>query len=55
LASLPLVTWKIVAAIHWQALRLWLKGARLAPCPNTAAANGALNTGLAVGKRGDYT
>ncbi len=29
--SLPLVTFKIVAAIHWEALRLWLKGARLVP------------------------
>jgi len=26
--TLPLVTLKIVAAIHWEALRLWLKGAR---------------------------
>jgi DUF1365 family protein len=30
-AALPLLTFKIVAAIHWQALRLWLKGARLVP------------------------
>lgn len=29
--SLPLVTFKIFAAIHWEALRLWLKGARLVP------------------------
>jgi DUF1365 family protein len=29
--SLPLVTLKIVAAIHWEAMRLWLKGARLVP------------------------
>jgi DUF1365 family protein len=28
---LPLVTFKIVAAIHWEALRLRLKGARLVP------------------------
>jgi len=26
--ALPLVTIKIIAAIHWEALRLWLKGAR---------------------------
>ena len=51
---LPLVTFKIVAAIHWEALRLWLKGARLVPRPNTAAAK-TLNTGLATGKRNDYT
>ena len=24
----PLLTWKVIGAIHWQALRLWLKGAR---------------------------
>ena len=30
---LPLVTMKIMAAIHWEALRLWLKGARLVPRP----------------------
>ena len=29
--GLPLVTFKIMAAIHWEALRLWLKGARLVP------------------------
>jgi DUF1365 family protein len=29
----PLVTLKVVAAIHWQALRLWNKGLRLFPHP----------------------
>jgi len=29
--ALPFVTAKIIAAIHWQALRLWLKGAKLMP------------------------
>ncbi len=52
--ALPLVTLKIVAAIHWQALRLWLKGARLQPRPNAAPAN-VFNTSLATGKRNDYT
>ena len=33
--SLPLVTFKIIAAIHWEALRLWLKGARLVPRPGS--------------------
>ena len=37
--ALPLVTVKIVAAIHWEALRLWLKGAR--PVPRPAAADRA--------------
>jgi uncharacterized protein len=35
--ALPLVTLKIVAAIHWEALRLWLKGARLMQRPRRAA------------------
>ena len=48
--GLPLVTMKIMAAIHWEALRLWLKGARLVPRNDKA-----LNTGLASGKGNDYT
>ena len=48
--ALPLVTLKIVAAIHWEALRLWLKGARLVP--RTALDS---NTGLASGNSSDYT
>lgn len=38
--SLPLVTLKILGAIHWEALRLWLKGIKLVPRPEAAAANG---------------
>jgi DUF1365 family protein len=52
--SLPLVTFKIVAAIHWEALRLWLKGARLVPRTNAAGRTG-INTGLATRGRNDYT
>jgi DUF1365 family protein len=52
--SLPLVTIKIVAAIHWEALRLWHKGARLAPRPNAAPANKE-NTILASGGHRAYT
>ena len=48
--AFPLVTLKIVAAIHWQALRLWLKGARLV----SRTGNG-LDTGLASGKSNGYT
>ncbi|MGY2906868.1 DUF1365 domain-containing protein [Bradyrhizobium sp. URHC0002] len=48
--ALPLVTMKIMAAIHWEALRLWLKGAR--PVPRKDA---ALNTGLATVNGNDYT
>ena len=29
----PLATLKVVAAIHWEALRLWLKGARFRRAP----------------------
>jgi uncharacterized protein len=29
----PLVTLKVIFAIHWQALKLWLKGVRLHPRP----------------------
>jgi uncharacterized protein len=32
-AALPLMSFKVIAAIHWEALRLWLKGARLVPRP----------------------
>ena len=48
--ALPLVTVKIVAAIHWEALRLWLKGARLVPRKGEDH-----NTGLASGNSSDYT
>lgn len=33
LLSYPLMTLKVIAAIHWQALRLWLKGCRFRPHP----------------------
>ena len=52
--ALPFVTFKIVAAIHWEALRLWLKGARLVPRPIAAPANTAKTT-LAAAKRSNYT
>lgn len=48
--AFPLVTLKIMAAIHWEALRLWLKGARLVPRQNAA-----VNTGLSGGNSNDYT
>jgi len=52
--SLPLVTLKIVGAIHWEALRLWLKGVRLVPRPNAVPAN-PVNTVLATGGCNDYS
>ena len=54
LFSLPLVTFKIIAAIHWEALRLWLKGARPVPRPDAAVANTS-KPGLARAKRCEYT
>jgi DUF1365 family protein len=51
--ALPLVTVKIIAAIHWEALRLWLKGARLVPRRHAAAAK-ERNTSLASGKSRAY-
>jgi len=48
--ALPMVTVKIIAAIHWEALRLWLKGVRLVPHRSAAA-----DSGLATGKSNDYT
>ena len=47
--SFPLVTLKIIAAIHWEALRLWLKGVRLVPHPGKTA-----DEGLASEARSDY-
>jgi DUF1365 family protein len=51
--SLPLVTLKIVAAIHWEALRLWRKGARLVPRPDAADVNPP-TTALASRERHAY-
>ena len=49
--TLPLVTLKIVAAIHWEALRLWLKGVRLVPRPAAADAQPAP---LPIGEGNQY-
>jgi uncharacterized protein len=48
--ALPIVTAKVIAAIHWEALRLWLKGVRLVPRRNETA-----ESGLATRKTSDYT
>jgi DUF1365 family protein len=34
--AIPLMTFKVIAAIHWEALRLWLKGVPLVPRPRPA-------------------
>jgi len=51
--ALPVFTVKIVAAIHWEALRLWLKGARLIPRLRAADAKEP-DTTLATGKSRAY-
>lgn len=33
IARMPLTTFKVIVAIHWQALRLWLKGAKFLGYP----------------------
>jgi DUF1365 family protein len=55
LFSLPLVTFKIVVAIHWEALRLWLKGVRLVQRENAAATKPGAKPILASSRRNDYT
>jgi len=52
-AALPLVPLKVVATTHWEALRLWLKGVRLVPRLDAAAAK-ERNTCLASGKTHAY-
>lgn len=52
--SLPLVTLKILAAIHWEALRLWSKGVRLVPRVKQAPAETASNSSLASPNSTDY-
>jgi DUF1365 family protein len=42
----PLVTLKVIAAIHWQAAKLLVKGVKLQPRPARAAA--AMRTGLTI-------
>ena len=45
--GMPLMTLGVVFAIHWQALRLWLKGARFhirAPGPRMAASRARMTT-----------
>jgi uncharacterized protein len=38
LARMPLTTFRVVAGIHWEALKLWLKGVPLVPRPRVAPA-----------------
>ena len=36
--AIPLITIKVVLAIHWEALRLWIKGSRLRDRPRRVSA-----------------
>lgn len=49
--AFPLVTFKIIAAIHWEALRLWIKGARMVPRGTAPASE---KTGYAASGTGAY-
>ena len=51
--TLPFLTLKIIGAIHWEAVRLWLKGVKPVPRPDSATAK-ADNTSLASGKNRAY-
>ena len=39
LGTMPLMTFKVIAGIHFEAMRLWLKGLRIKPRPRSKAAD----------------
>jgi DUF1365 family protein len=45
LLKFPLMTWKIMAGIHWEALKLWLKGARFRRSPPAPATSSHADAG----------
>jgi DUF1365 family protein len=53
LFGLPLLSFKVMAAIHWEAMRLWLKG--VLPVPRADVARRSSDeSSLAAGKTGAY-
>lgn len=52
LASHPLMTLKVIGAIHWQALRLWLKGAPLFRRPQPPQLISVHRSGNSIGEGG---
>lgn len=40
--TIPAITLKVIAAIHWEALRLWLKGLRIRRRPTAPGCSGAV-------------
>jgi uncharacterized protein len=58
LAEFPVMTLKVISAIHWQALRLWLKGTPVYDHPRVAAADrvsAGTSGGLAGAAAGEST
>lgn len=51
--TLPFLTLKVIGAIYWEALRLWLKGMKFVPRRHVAGAKAA-NTSLASAKNRAY-
>lgn len=49
--GMPLMTLKVVAAIHWEALRLWLKGAPFVAQPPTPSHGWSAGEALGLAKR----
>ena len=52
--AMPFETLKVVAAIHWEALRLWLKGVPLAPDPKSLGDRGGPATTGPQGQGDDH-
>lgn len=52
LLKIPLMTWKITAGIHWEALKLWLKGARFRSSP-PAPASASYRDSIAIPEPGE--
>jgi len=50
--TLPFMTLKVIAGIHWEALRLWLKGVPLQKCPKEASHGLAAKTPSRIGAEG---
>jgi DUF1365 family protein len=47
IATHPLMSLKVIAGIHWEALRIWFKGARFHRRPGTVAPDAIVGTGNA--------
>lgn len=52
LVRYPFMTFKVMGAIHWEALRLWLKGAKLQPRPRQHGEKGSASEETATAQAG---